>query len=130
MPPVGIRISVCVAAVVSVLGSASEAAVVFTRSPSPSGGLIVSSWVDPDGSDADMYAYDSFVLGYNATITEVRWRGGYTLGAFGGAVANFSVTFFDSIVGGSQPHLGNPQLEDTSPIYLGKYYVGSNAGET
>lgn len=102
--------------------------VVFARSPA--GGLIVSSWVDPDGSDADMYAYDEFVLGSDATITEVRWRGGYTQNQFGGPVTNFSITFFESIAGGSQPHLGNPQLEDTAPIYLVKYFVGGNAGES
>lgn len=116
--------------VLLLFGSASAwADIAFERPPSPSGILIVSAWVDPNGSDADMYAYDEFVTGVDADITEVRWRGGYTQNQFGGPVTNFSVTFFESIAGGSQPHLGNPQLEDTAPIYLAKYYVGGNADE-
>lgn len=130
MPSQRTNISVCGPMLIALLTSASEASIVFSRAPGPSGGLVVSSWVDPDGSDSDMYAYDSLIVGYNATITEVHWRGGYTQGAFGGHVTNFTVTFFDSIPGGSQPHLGNPQLEDTVPTYLAKYWVGSNAGET
>jgi len=40
------------------------------------------------------------------------------------------VTFFDSIPEGSEPHVTNPQLEDTDPVYLAKYHVAGNAGET
>ncbi|MFI5398452.1 MAG: hypothetical protein ACHQ9S_23205 [Candidatus Binatia bacterium] len=116
-------------ALLSLLSFEANADIAFERPPSPGGGLIVSSWVDPNGSDADTYAYDEFIVAADAAIAEVDWRGGYSLGAPYGPVTNFSVTFFDSIAGGSQPHLGNPQLEDTSPIYLAKYYVGGNAGE-
>jgi hypothetical protein len=122
--------TLCVVALLSLLSVEANANIVFERPPSPSGGLIVSSWVDPNGSDADTYAYDEFLVGSDATITEVHWRGGYTQNQFGGPVTDFSVTVFESIAGGSQPHLGNPQLEDTFPIYLAKYWVGGNAGET
>jgi hypothetical protein len=74
-----------------------------------------------------MYAYDSFVLSSDADVKEVRWRGGYTLGAPYGKASNFSVTFYESIAGGSQPKVTNPQLPET---YLAYFDVGSNAGET
>lgn len=112
------------------LPRAARANVVFSKPPSPSGGVILSSWVDSAGSDSDMYAYDDFTLASTAAITEVRWRGGYSLGAPFGTLFNFTVTFSESIAGGSQPHVGNPQLEDTAPIYLAKYWVGGTAGET
>ena len=51
--------------------------VAFSYPPDPSGVLIQSSWLPPDGSDADFYAYDDFTLGSSQTITEVTWRGGY-----------------------------------------------------
>ena len=104
-----------------------RADVVYSQLPSAAGGVIFSSWLDANGSDADMYAYDSFIVASNTPITEVRWRGGYQYGGIYGRVWNFSVTFFESIPGGSQPHINNPQLPE---IYLAKYHVGTNAGET
>ena len=91
----------------------------------------MSAWADPNGSDYDMYVYDNFTCSTNCAITKVRWRGGYiNERLYGSYVSDFTVTFFESIAGGSEPHLGNPQLEDTNPIYLVKYTVGGNAGET
>ena len=52
---------------------------VFVRQPKSDGTVIISSWVNPDGSDSDMYAYDSFELSVDASIEEVFWRGGYSL---------------------------------------------------
>jgi hypothetical protein len=112
------------------LPAQGQTQVVFSQPPNPAGGLIVSSWVDPNGSDADMYVYDDFTLGSDHAIIEIDWRGGYTQNQFGGPVTDFSVTFFESIAGGSQPHVANPQLEDVTPVYLVKHYVGGNAGET
>jgi hypothetical protein len=105
----------------------ANADVVFTRPPDGTGALIPSSWVDPDGSDSDMYAYDDFTLASDQTITEIHWRGGYIYGAPYGRVFNFTVTFYASIAGGSQPHCTNPQLPE---IYLAYYDVGGIAGET
>lgn len=101
--------------------------VVFEQPPNPAGGLIPSSWVDPDGSDADMYCYDSFIMPSDQVITAVRWRGGYIYGAPYGRVFDFTLTFYESIAGGSQPHCGNPQLPE---FYLAFYDVGGIAGET
>lgn len=108
----------------------ADAAVVFNRPLNPSGGIITSSWTDPGGSDTDLYAYDEFTINSNVSITEVRWRGGYASGGSLGHVFNFTVTLFASIANGTQPLCGNPQLEDTNPVYLAKYSVGSNANET
>ena len=116
-----------VVAFLGCLSAQSQAVVVFEQPPAPAGGLIASSWLDPNGSDADMYAYESFIVPSNVPITEVRWRGGYVYGAPYGHVTNFTITFFESSVGGSQPHITNPQLPE---IYLAKYNVGDNAGET
>jgi hypothetical protein len=102
----------------------------FSYPPSSSGGLIQSSMVFPNGSDQDIYVYKDFTLTTTQSITEVDWRGGYILNALGGHVTNFTVTFFESIAGGSQPHVVNPQQEDTNHVYLAKYVVGGSAGET
>lgn len=104
--------------------------VVFAYPPLSAGGLIQSSYVSPNGSDQDMYAYDDFTLTSTQSITAVSWRGGYIQNAFGGHVTSFTITFFESIAGGSQPHVVNPQQEDTNPVYLVKYTVGGNGGET
>jgi subtilase family serine protease len=42
------------------------------------------------------------------------------------AVSRFTITFYESIAGGSQPHVTNPQLPQ---IYLAFYDVNGNAGE-
>jgi hypothetical protein len=104
----------------------ANAVVLFEQPPDPAGGVLVSSWYFPDGTDYDMYVYDSFILGATAPITEVRWRGGYQYTGYG-LVNDFSITFFESIAGGSQPHCGLPGDGD---IYLATYETGSTAGET
>lgn len=109
------------------LSSGSQAGPGFAQAPSASGGVVLSSWCDPNGSDADMYAYDNFILSSNQAINEVDWRGGYYYGAPYGKAWDFSITIFDSILGGSQPLVTNPQLPET---YLAQYHVGGNAGET
>jgi len=105
----------------------STTAVIFSYPPNSSGGLIQSSWVAPNGSDQDMYAYKDFILASTQSIREIDWRGGYMLNAPYGHVSGFTVTIFESIAGGSQPHVTTP---DTQEIYLAKYTVAGNAGET
>ncbi len=96
--------------------------VVFEQPPVAGGGATIpSSWVHPDGTDSDMYAYDDFTLSANQAITEVDWRGGYAYGGIYGGVTNFTITFYESIAGGSQPHINNPQLPE---IYLAHYNFG------
>ena len=104
-----------------------HASEVFGYPPSPSGGLITSSWVSPNGSDADMYAWDDFTLSRTQSITEVRWRGGYAYGAAYGHVSDFTVAFFASTAGNTQPLVTNPEFPEP---YLASYHVGGNAGET
>lgn len=115
------------AALLSLLSLNSPGDILFSHPPTGTGGLILSSWLDPDGSDADMYGYDDFTLATTSTITDIQWRGGYYYGAPYGHVTNFRVTFYDSIAGGSQPSCGNPQLPET---YLANYNIGGIAGET
>ena len=97
-----------------------HAAVVFTQPPTGSGGLLTSSWWSPNGSDYDQYVWDNFTVSSNVPVTEVKWRGG------GGAVTGFTIKFYSSIGGGSQPDLGS----SFAPNPLATYTVTGNAGET
>jgi hypothetical protein len=101
----------------------------FSYPPSATGGLIQSSLVYPNGSDQDIYAYDVFTLPSTQLITEIDWRGGY-IHALGGPVANFTVTIFANVAVGARPLVTDPRQEETNPVYLAKYVVGGNAGET
>jgi hypothetical protein len=123
---------VCIT-MICVLAYAAGAAVVFTRPPAATGALAASSWLDPDGNDADMYAYDSFIIPTDATITEIQWTGGYLQGGVmpdgtPNPLSDFSVTLYASIAGGSQPNLTRPDTPETT--FLAKYVVGSTAGQT
>lgn len=109
------------------LSSGGQAGPGFSQAPSASGGLVLSSWLEPDGSDADIYSYDNFTLSSNQAINAVDWRGGYQYGAPYGTAWDFSITIFDSTLGGTQPLVTNPQLPET---FLAQYHVGGNAGET
>jgi hypothetical protein len=104
-----------------------ETNALFSRPSDGTGNIIKSSWVDPNGTDSDMYAYDSFELAADASITKVSWQGGYFAPANYGKATNFTVTFYASLAGGSQPQVVNPQLPET---YLAMYDVQGNAGET
>lgn len=115
------------AAVAAVLGAGPAVSVaqevVFSQPPSPAGGLIQSSWMDPDGSDWDWFIWDNFTLSGAATITEVRWRGGYAYGgSFGGPVVNFTVAFYPSIAAGTEPDVVHPPLVE--------YETGGNCGQS
>lgn len=120
-----VRLTFLVAALASVAASAN-AATVFSRVPSGGGGFSRSAWVDPNGSDADEYSYDSFEFRSPHQITEVRWYGTHQFGY--SSVSDFRVTFYNSIAGGSQPLCGNPDMTETT--FVKDYWVGSNANET
>ncbi len=85
------------------------------------GTLIKSSYWNPDGSDYDEYAWDSFQLGAAANITEVRWRGGNLYAP----VADFEISIWASIAAGSQPDIGG-----MFGGRLAHYFVGGNANQT
>lgn len=102
----------------------AEADVVYQQPPSPAGGFYRSSWLDPDGSNYDQYVWDAFTLADSADIVSVTWRGAYdpAFGGGGGPVMDFTIGFYASIPGGSQPDVAHPPLVE--------YTVGSNAGES
>ena len=60
-----------------ILVPSAGATLVFEQPPDPAGGVLVSSWVPPDGTDYDQFVYDSFQIATTTPITEVHWRGGY-----------------------------------------------------
>jgi hypothetical protein len=101
------------------LALATNAAVVYTQPPAGSG-LLPSSWWTPNGSDYDQYAWDNFSVASNLPVTEVQWQGGFGYG--GGSVTGFTITFYSSIGGNSQPNLA------AGP--LATYTVNGNAGQT
>jgi hypothetical protein len=105
-------------------GTSASASAVYSQPPSPSGGLLQSSWWDPDESNYDQYVWDNFTLQSTQIITEVHWRGGYDPAKFGsgGLVLDFTVAIYPSIAGGSQPDVVNPPLVN--------YQIGGDAGET
>jgi hypothetical protein len=103
---------------------APTAVVVYSQPPSPSGGILLSSLRDPDGSDTDQWAWDGFRFARTETITEIRWRGGYDparLGS-GGPVFDFTIEIYPSTAADTQPDIAHPPLAD--------YEVGNNADET
>ena len=98
--------------------------IIYEQPVDPNGKLLLSSWLDPDGSDNDQYVWDSFTLQSNETITEIDWFGVYDPLRFGagGPVVDFRVSIFPSITAGTEPDIANPPLVH--------YQTGGNAGET
>lgn len=90
----------------------------------PNGKILQSSWLDPDGSDFDIYIWDDFTLLADQTVSVVQWHGGYDplqMGR-GGAVVDFTVAIYPSIATGTEPDVANPPLVE--------YQTGGNANET
>lgn len=110
--------------------ASTSAGEVYGKPPSKAGGINGSAWVAPDGSDSDLYAWDEFVLPATTTITEVRWRGGYSLGAPFGGVTDFRVSFFDSVVGGFQPLIVALPEHEQQEITIATFHTLGNANET
>lgn len=105
------------------LTTATHAGAVFSQTPSPSGGILQSSWLTPDGSNWDIFLWDDFTLATDETITEITWRGGYYAnGAYSNSVDKFTVEIWRSSGGLFQPDiLFGPLVH---------YTVNGNAGET
>jgi hypothetical protein len=103
---------------------AAGAVVIYSQPPKPSGGLLPTSWRDPDGSDTDRAVWENFGFENAQTISEVRWRGGYdpAKAGSGGPVQDFTIDIYQSIPAGSEPDLA------VAPLV--HYRVGGNAGET
>ncbi len=98
--------------------------IVLSQPPKSGGGLLPSSWREPDGSDTDRSLWDNFMFEHPQIITEVRWRGGYDLAKLGSGspVRNFTLDIHSSIPTGSEPDLALAPLVH--------YAVGDNAEET
>lgn len=110
--------------VLAVNASAFVTGPIYTQPVDSSGTLLLSSWLDPDGSDQDQYIWDNFTLQSNETITQIDWFGVYDPLKFGagGPVIDFTVAIYPSIVAGTEPAVaGQPLVE---------YQTGGNAGET
>jgi hypothetical protein len=99
---------------------------VFVRPADGTGTVFLSSWGEPNGSDADEYVYDDFTPAADGNISQVLWRGAYMNNQlYTTAVTHFTITFYDSAAGGF-PNVTNPQLPET---YLAFYDTNANAGE-
>ena len=99
------------------LSLAARATVIFDRPADGSGALLPSSWVSPNGSDADVYTYDTFTVTNDAWLTEIDWEGG------GGTSLDFWISIFDA----THP-VGNPQV--ASSAWLDYPSTGGNANQT
>ena len=109
-------------AAVSLLAHGASAAIVYEQPPAGAG-LLPSAWWSPNGSDYDQYAWDSFSLASSAPVTEVKWRGGFGYGNTPSSITGFTITFYSSIGGNSQPNIA------TAPP-LATYTVAGNPGQT
>jgi hypothetical protein len=109
---------------VGVNESAVTTGTIYNQPVDPNGKLLLSSWLDPDGSDNDQYIWDNFTLQSNETITEIDWFGVYDPLRFGagGPVIDFSVSIYPSIAADTEPAIANPPLV--------RYQTAGNAGET
>ena len=119
-----------IAALAAVFSAPSFAGEVFSKPLSATGGLNTSCEVDPDGSDSDMYAWDEFVLSEDQTITEVRWLGGYELGAPYGHATDFRVSFFDSNASGFEPKITAFPTHESQETVIATFHTKDVAGES
>ncbi len=104
-------------------GARPAAAVVYTQPASPTGGLLLSSVRDPDGSANDQWIWEAFTLPAATDVLEIRWTGGYdpTRRGMGGAIKMFTVSIYASNAPKTQP--------DLSGLPLVRYETPDNCGE-
>ncbi len=114
------------ALVVCLFAAQVPAVMIYEQTPDPAGGVAPSSWAPPDGTDNDVWCYESFVLDATVPITEVHWRGGYQYVGYG-LVTDFTITFYATNSTGSEPLCGLPGDNDT---YLARFFIAGNAGQT
>ncbi len=124
------RLASLLLASVATLAPGATAGEVFSLPPDPIGGINTSSWVTPDGTDSDTYAWEDFTLAETQTITEVRWRGGYASGAPYGHVYDFKVSFFDSNVTGFEPLITALPEKESQETVIATFHTGSACGES
>ncbi len=109
---------------VGVNNPALTTGILYDQPVDPNGKLLLSAWLDPNGSDFDEYVWDNFTLPSGGTITEIDWHGVYDPLKFGkgGPVLDFTVSIYPSISAGTEPAVAFPPLVT--------YQTGGNAGET
>lgn len=107
----------------------AQASILYDQTVGATSGLVSSSWVSPDGTDADTYAYDNFQLAADSKVKDIYWRGGFGLG-IGGTVDSFTVRFYSSITGGSQPLITALPTEEKAANYLAGYSIQGDAEQS
>ncbi|MBK7406443.1 MAG: hypothetical protein IPJ41_18060 [Phycisphaerales bacterium] len=116
------------AVVFAAIASHSPADVLYLHTPYSPAGLAPSSWVEPDDSDSDQYTWDAFTLASGGTVTQVKWRGGYQLGAPYGHVTGFVIGFWPSNSYGGEPDVLAHPVEYSVRGLAGESYVGTFNG--
>ena len=80
------------------------ASVVYQQTPSMAGSVVYSSWLAPDGFDGDVFVYDNFTVPSDFSLNSIDWSGSSAPSVAAGNTA-FTVAIYDSLPGGSQPHI-------------------------
>lgn len=104
------------------LGGACAADLLYRQEPANDDAFLGSSWHAPDGSEQDQFVWDDFRLDRAATLSEIRWQGGYAPGVESAPVDGFTLSLFASGEGDTQP--------DLRGAALALFSVTGNAGET
>lgn len=117
------------AALVGISATGYGQTILYDKMTASTNNIIQSAWWSPDGSDYDVYTWDDFTLGANSTINEVWWRGGNAITGPGG-ITGFTVRFYNSLPGGSQPVISALPENETAADYLKGYSVNGLANET
>lgn len=108
------------------LSGGAHAAILYDQMTNPGTTILTSSWVPPNGTDSDTYAWDNFLLPTESTVREVWWIGG------GSPVSGFTVRFYTGLAAAPdlQPTITALPEEETPADYLKGYRFNDNANET
>ena len=112
---------------------AAAAVQVFNQPHNGTGTLYQSSWLEPDGSNSDQFAYDSFQMASSQAITEIHWRGGHDPAFvwWSTPVLSFRVDIYGNNGNLMQPDVVHPPLVSyTSTDACGESPVGVFGGTT
>ncbi|MCA9786745.1 MAG: hypothetical protein KC488_09345, partial [Candidatus Cloacimonetes bacterium] len=102
----------------------SLATEVFSQPFNGTGTIHRSCFMDPDGSNWDEFAWDSFQLASAEAITEIHWRGGFSpaYNHSGGPVQEFEVALVANNLSLWEPDVVHPPLV--------RWFSGDNCGQT
>ncbi len=104
--------------------TATNLGIVFSQPPANSGTLLNASYLAPDGNvDGIEYHFEKFTCATAATVSHLRWRGGYAgNNRATNPVTNWVIQIYGSIPAGTQP--------DVAAGPLKTYEIAGNANET